>query len=109
MVGDVRGKTALLIDDIIMTGGTLVAAANMLLDRGARAVYACATHAAFAPETLALLETSSFTRVLISDTIPVPGVNRHPNGKIEVVSIAQLFGEAILHIHEDRSVSALFR
>jgi phosphoribosylpyrophosphate synthetase len=47
--------------------------------------------------------------VLISDTIPVPGVNRHETSKIEVVSIAQLFGEAILHIHEDRSVSALFR
>ena len=109
MVGDVRGKTALLIDDMIMTGGTLCAAAEMLLDRGARAVYACATHAAFAPGTLELLETSSFTRVLISDTIPVPGVNRHETSKIEVVSIAQLFGEAILHIHEDRSVSALFR
>ncbi len=109
MVGDVRGKTALLIDDIIMTGGTLIAAAEMLLERGARAVYACATHAAFAPETLDLLEASAFTKVLISDTIPVPGVNRHANSKIEVVSIAQLFGEAILHIHEDRSVSALFR
>ncbi|MDQ3927615.1 MAG: ribose-phosphate pyrophosphokinase [Chloroflexota bacterium] len=109
MVGDVRGKTALLIDDIIMTGGTLVAAAEMLLDRGASAVYACATHAAFAPETLDLLEASAFTKVLISDTIPVPGVNRYANSKIEVVSIAQLFGEAILHIHEDRSVSALFR
>src|SRR5687767_9159877 len=54
MVGDVRGKTALLIDDMIMTGGTLVAAAEMLLDRGARAVYACATHAAFAPGTRTL-------------------------------------------------------
>jgi ribose-phosphate pyrophosphokinase len=81
----------------------------MLLDRGARAVYACATHAAFAPGTLELLESSAFTRVLISDTIPVPGADRHSNSKVEVVSIAQLFGEAILHIHEDRSVSALFR
>jgi ribose-phosphate pyrophosphokinase len=110
MVGDVRGKTALLIDDMIMTGGTLVAAANMLLDRGATAVYACATHAAFAPGTRDLLETSPFTRVLISDTVPL-ALNGHAyeHTKIEIVSLAHLFAEAILHIHEDRSVSALFR
>jgi ribose-phosphate pyrophosphokinase len=109
MVGNVRGKTALLIDDMIMTGGTLVAAAEMLLDRGARAVYACATHAAFAPGTRTLLETSPFTRVLISDTAPLPENGFHGNTKIEVVSVAPLFAEAIRHIHEDRSVSALFR
>lgn len=108
MVGNVRGKTALLIDDMIMTGGTLAAAATMLLDRGARAVYSCATHAAFAPGTLDLLENSSFTKVLISDTVPIEGLAQHENSKIEVVSIAQLFAEAIRHIHEDRSVSALF-
>jgi ribose-phosphate pyrophosphokinase len=112
MVGDVRGKTALLIDDMIMTGGTLVAAARMLLDRGATAVYACATHAAFAPGTRDLLESSPFTRVLISDTVPL-AVNGHAyeqeRTKIEIVSLAHLFAEAILHIHEDRSVSALFR
>ena len=109
MVGDVRGKTALLIDDMIMTGGTLVAAANMLLDRGARSVYACATHAAFAPGTRSLLEESPFTKVLISDTAPLPENGFHGDSKIEVVSVAPLFAEAIRHIHEDRSVSALFR
>src|SRR3954464_7867353 len=65
MVGDVRGKTALLIDDMIMTGGPFSAAAEMLLDRGARSVYAFATHAAFAPGTRDLLEKSAFTRVLV--------------------------------------------
>src|SRR3954447_11498768 len=109
MVGDVRGKTALLIDDLIMTGGTLVAAAEMLLSRGARAVYACATHAAFAPGTLELLERSPFTRVLVSDTIPVDSHSIAQSHKIEVISVAHLFAEAIQHIHEDRSVSALFR
>lgn len=110
MVGDVRGKTALLIDDMIMTGGTLVAAAEMLLDRGASAVYACATHAAFAPGTRELLENSPFTRVLVTDTIPLSEDSRYDeDSKLEVISIAPLFGEAILHIHEDRSVSALFR
>lgn len=110
MVGNVKDKTALLIDDMIMTGGTLVAAAEMLLDRGARAVYACATHAAFAPGTRELLENSPFTKVLISDTIPVADDDRYrDNTKLEVISVAPLLAEAILHIHEDRSVSALFR
>jgi ribose-phosphate pyrophosphokinase len=114
MVGDVRGKTALLIDDMIMTGGTLVAAAEMLLDRGASAVYACATHASFAPGTRDLLEKSPFTKVLVSDTVPLAANGHYPHdpdhySKIEVISVAPLFAEAILHIHEDRSVSALFR
>src|SRR5205823_7948797 len=110
MVGDVRGRTALLIDDIIMTGGTLLAAAEMLMSRGAEAVYACATHAAFAPGTRDLLEKSPFTKVLISDTVPLVSSDYDEEySKIEVISIAPLFAEAILHIHEDTSVSALFR
>lgn len=109
MVGNVRGKTALLIDDMIMTGGTLIAAARMLLDRGARAVYTCATHAAFAPGARDLLENSPFTKVLVSDTVPLQSNGHAGKSKIEVVSVAPLFAEAIAHIHEDRSVSALFR
>jgi len=110
MVGDVRGRTALLIDDMIMTGGTLVAAADMLLNRGASAVYACATHAAFAPGTRDLLEESPFAKVLISDTAPLQADGYDDEfSKIEVISVAPLFAEAILHIHEDTSVSALFR
>jgi ribose-phosphate pyrophosphokinase len=109
MVGDVRGKTALLIDDMIMTGGTLIAAAQMLLERGARSVYACATHASFAPGARDLLEKSPFTKVLVSDTVPLPVDGYDHSSKMEVISVAQLFAEAISHIHEDRSVSALFR
>ncbi|MDQ6695142.1 MAG: ribose-phosphate pyrophosphokinase [Chloroflexota bacterium] len=109
MVGDVRGKTALLIDDMIMTGGTLIAAAEMLLNRGARAVYSCATHAAFAPGTREILEDSPFTRVLVTDTVPLQADGHDDNSKLEVISVAQLFADAMLHIHEDRSVSALFR
>ncbi|HYP38788.1 MAG TPA: ribose-phosphate pyrophosphokinase [Chloroflexia bacterium] len=109
MVGDVRGKTALLIDDFIMTGGTLIAAAQMLLGRGARSVYACATHAAFAPGARDLLEKSPFTKVLVSDTVPLAAGGYDDSTKMEVISVAQLFAEAISHIHEDRSVSALFR
>jgi len=88
---------------------TLVAAAEMLLKRGAYSVYACATHAAFAPGTRDLLEKSPFTKVLVSDTVPLPANGHHEYSKIEVITVAPLFAEAILHIHEDRSVSALFR
>jgi ribose-phosphate pyrophosphokinase len=109
MVGKVQGKTALLIDDMIMTGGTLVEAAHLLLERGASAVYAFATHAAFAPGTRDLLENSPFTKVLISDTIPLRNGDDYENSKIDSISVAPLVADAILHIHEDRSVSALFR
>lgn len=109
MVGDVRGKTALLIDDMIFTGGTLIAAARLLLDRGARVVYTCATHAAFAPGARKLLEESPFTKVLVCDTVPLQSNGHDGGSKIEVVSVAPLFAEAIARIHEDRSVSSLFR
>jgi ribose-phosphate pyrophosphokinase len=109
MVGNVKGKTALIIDDMIMTGGTLVQAAKMLRDRGASAVYAFATHAAFAPDTRERLERSHFTKVLLSDTIPLRDSEKYENSKIEVISMASLVSDAIQHIHEDRSVSALFR
>lgn len=109
MVGNVKGKTALIIDDMIMTGGTLVEAAKMLQERGASAVYAFATHAAFAPDTRERLERSHFTKVLLSDTIPLRDSDKYENSKIEVISMASLVSDAILHIHEDRSVSALFR
>ena len=81
----------------------------MLLQRGASSVYAFATHAAFAPGTRDLLEDSPFTRVLVSDSVPLTANGHQGDSKLEVISLAQLFADAILHIHEDRSVSALFR
>ncbi len=106
MVGDVEGKTAIIVDDLISTGGTLAHAAEMLLKRGAERVYAVATHAAFAESAKRTLADSRIEKIIVTDTIQVPlnGEDR----KIECVSVASLVGEAIMRIHKDLSVSALF-
>jgi ribose-phosphate pyrophosphokinase len=110
MVGDVAGGTAILIDDMILTGGTLMEAARVLFERGARAVYACATHAAFADGVRAQMEASPFSRLLLTDTIPLLGdPPARGTSKIEILSVAPMLAEAIDRIHNDRSVSSLFR
>lgn len=106
MVGDVRDKTAIIVDDMISTGGTLIEAANTLLDRGAYEVIACATHGIFAGGAVDLIQTSSIKEVLTTNTIPLaPGQRRD---KIRQVSVAPLLAEAIRRIHRHESVSALF-
>ena len=111
MVGQVEGRTAILIDDMILTGGTLIAAAHVLLERGARSVYACATHAAFADGARAQMDASPFTRLLVTDTVPLQpdGGTAADTPKIEVLSVAPMLAEAIDRIHNNRSVSSLFR
>ena len=109
MVGDVTGRTAILIDDMILTGGTLIAAARSLMARGAQAVYACATHAAFSEEVRAQLEAAPFTRLVVTDTVPLPGDVPAKGAQIEVLSVAPMLAEAIGRIHSHRSVSSLFR
>jgi ribose-phosphate pyrophosphokinase len=110
MVGEVAGKTTILIDDMILTGGTLLAAADLLLERGAREVYICATHAAFADGVRARLEASPVTRLFVTDTVPLSGPPPADcPSKITVLSVAAMLAEAIGRIHENRSVSALFR
>jgi ribose-phosphate pyrophosphokinase len=110
MVGEVAGKTTILIDDMILTGGTLLAAADLLLERGAREVYICATHAAFADGVRARLEASPVTRLFVTDTVPLSGPPPADRpSKITVLSVAAMLAEAIGRIHENRSVSALFR
>jgi ribose-phosphate pyrophosphokinase len=104
MVGEVEGKVAVIVDDMISTGGTLIEAVNMLEQRGARTVYVAATHGIFAAGALDLIASSSIARVLVTDTIPVPA----NAAKIDVVSVAPLLAEAILRTHKDLSVSALF-
>ncbi|MFN8592412.1 MAG: ribose-phosphate pyrophosphokinase [Thermomicrobiales bacterium] len=106
MVGDVDGCPAVIVDDMISTGGTLVLAASLLQERGAAPIFAAATHGIFAQGGLELIDRSPIDRVYVTDTIPLP--NDGPVNKIEVVSIAPLFAEAVTRIHKDMSISALF-
>ena len=106
MVGEVEGKTAIIVDDLISTGGTLAEAAKALKDRGARNVYACATHGVFAGDALTTMDGSVLVETLVTNTIPLDP--EHIEARVKVISVAPLFAEAILRIHKDLSLSALF-
>ena len=105
VVGEIEGKEAIIIDDLIDTAGTMVAAANMLINRGARRVIACATHGVLSGPAVERLTNSSIEQVIIANTIPV---GDKMFNKLKVVSVAPLLGEAIKRIHEEESVSSLF-
>lgn len=107
VIGDVRGKTAVLVDDMIDTGGTISEGAKILRQEGARQVYACATHAVFSPPAIERLSSGVFEEVIVTNTIPVREENRFP--QLTVLSVANLLGETIWRIHEDSSVSSMFR
>jgi ribose-phosphate pyrophosphokinase len=107
VIGDVRGRNCLLIDDLIDTAGTLVKTANALLENGAIAIYACASHPVLSDPAVENLSSSPITEVVVTNTIPLTEeAKREP--KIRVLSIAGLIGRAIQSIHEETSVSKLF-
>lgn len=106
VIGDVRGKTAVMIDDIIDTGGSILNGASALLERGARGVYAACTHAVLSDDAPERLLASPLKRIIITDTIPLPEEKR--DSKIVVVSVSGLLADAIKRIHLEGSVSELF-
>ncbi len=107
IVGEVRDRTAVVVDDMIDTAGTLVAAASALKENGARDVLACCTHAVLSGAAIARIEGSALSELIVTDTIPL-----RPEAKacsrIKVLSVARLLGEAIKRTHYEESISSLF-
>ena len=107
VIGDVNGRTCLVIDDLIDTAGTLVKTASALMQNGASKVYACASHPVLSGSAVENISKSHFTEVVVTNTIPLSEAARN-EPKIRVLSIAGLIGRAIQSIHEETSVSKLF-
>jgi len=107
IIGDVEGLVAVLLDDIVDTGGTLARAAQALSDKGARNVFACCTHAVLSGKAVGVLSSSPIEETIVTDTIPLREEAMRCE-RIKVLSIAGLLAEAIQNIHRDESVSSLF-
>ncbi|MBI2610488.1 ribose-phosphate pyrophosphokinase [Candidatus Kaiserbacteria bacterium] len=105
LIGDVKDKIALIVDDMADTCGTLATAAKLLTENGAREVYACTTHGLLSGEAKATLDGSSIKKLFITDTI---STDRSFSSKVEIVSVGEVFGEAIHRIEDGESLSALF-
>ena len=106
LIGDVQGKTCILNDDMIDTGGSVVAAVETLKNKGAAKIYVCATHPVFSGPGLERMANLDVEEVVVCDTIPVP--LEYQTGKIKVVSVAPLFARAIRNVYSNASVSDLF-
>ena len=107
VIGDVRGRPALIIDDMIDTAGTLVKTTEALLDHGATAVSACCTHAVLSGPAVERISKSAISEVVVTDTIPVSPAAKACS-KIKQLSVANLFARGIQSIHEESSISELF-
>jgi ribose-phosphate pyrophosphokinase len=107
VIGDVEGRTCLVIDDLIDTAGTLVKTALALMENGAIEVYACASHPVFSGPAVENIAKSCIKEVVVTNTIPVSD-SAKSEPKIRVLTIAGLIGRAIQSIHEETSVSKLF-
>ncbi|WP_073155225.1 ribose-phosphate diphosphokinase [Seinonella peptonophila] len=106
IVGEVKGRRCIIIDDIIDTAGTITLAANALMEQGAQEVYACCTHPVFSGPAIERIENSNIVEMVVTDTIPLPPEKMLD--KMKVLTVAPLLGEAIVCVHEQQSVSKLF-
>jgi ribose-phosphate pyrophosphokinase len=107
VIGSVKGRNAVIVDDMIDTGGTLCEAARALRSRGVEKVYAFCTHAVLSGSARERIEASPLSEVIVTDTIPLDAETKKTN-KIRVVSVAPLVAKAIRCIHNETSVSSLF-
>jgi ribose-phosphate pyrophosphokinase len=106
LIGEVKGKRAILFDDMIDTAGTVVNSAAALIEQGASEVYACCTHGVLSGPAIERIENSLLKELVVANTVPLPQEKRIP--KIKVLSVARVFAEAIERIYEDLPVSSLF-
>jgi ribose-phosphate pyrophosphokinase len=106
IIGDIKDKRVILVDDMIDTAGTITHGAKALMDRGAKEVYACCTHPVLSGPALERIEESPIKELLVLDTIELPEEKKLPN--IKVISVADIFAKAIERIYEDVSISPLF-
>lgn len=107
VIGDVAGKTAVLVDDMIDTAGTITEGAKLLRKEGAKQVYACATHAVFSDPAIERLSSGCLEEVIVTNTIPLAEERRFP--QLEILTVANVIGETISRIHDESSVSSMFR
>ncbi len=106
VIGDVKGRNVILPDDMISTGGSIVLAANVVMELGAKSVHVCATHGILCGDSIQRLNDAPIQEVVVSDSVPMEGLPAGAN--IKTLTVARLLGEAIRRIHEGESVSALF-
>ena len=106
IVGDVQDRTCLIVDDMVDTGGSLANAVEALKDRGAKTVYAAATHPILSGEAPSRLANSPLEQMIVTNTIHVPDEKR--SDRLEILSVADLLSKAIHHVHSNESVSKLF-
>jgi ribose-phosphate pyrophosphokinase len=107
VIGDVKGKTAILLDDMIDTGGTIVQAAEAIMETGAKAVYACCTHPVLSGSAIERIKNSPLVEMVVTNTIPLSDIALKSKN-IKVLDVSPILGEAIKRIHSDASVSSLF-
>lgn len=106
IIGSIEGKTAILIDDIIDTAGTITLAADALIESGAKEIYACCTHPVLSGPAMERIENSKIKELIVTNTIPLSDAKQ--SDKVTELSVATLIGDAIIRIHEYKSVSTLF-
>jgi ribose-phosphate pyrophosphokinase len=108
MVGDVKGRPAVIYDDMIQSGGTLLQVVDRLYERGASEVHAAAVHADFTPGALARMQSSRLEALVLSDTTAT-ALDAAARGKVEIVTTARILAQAIWRIHTQQSVGWIFR
>lgn len=106
IIGNIQGKNAIIVDDLIDTAGTITTGANAMMEKGAKAVYACCTHPLLSGPAVSRIESSSIKELVVTNTISIPEEKR--SGKLTILSVAPLLVEAIDRVHNKKAVSPLF-